>query len=79
MNTMISQECVFLDRIHLFKVNNGNTRALREIFSKLAIKIPKRRHGHRSSVFIVNFELISHVAKVFSLLTLNKYIRSGSL
>ena len=38
--------------------------------SKLTIKKPERRHWHRSSVFIVNFEHISHLALVFLLLTL---------
>ena len=30
--------------IYLFKVNNKNTRKGSEIFSKLTIKTPKRRH-----------------------------------
>ena len=38
----------------------------------------KRRHGHRSVVFIINFEYISHIALVFPLLTLNKWIPAGS-
>ena len=42
-----------------------------EISSKLKIKIPQRRHWHRSGIFIVNFEHISHLALVFLLLTLN--------
>ena len=29
--------------IYLSKVSNGNTRAMREIYSKLTIKIPERR------------------------------------
>ena len=32
----------------IFKVNNINTRALCEVCSKLAIKIPERRHFHCS-------------------------------
>ena len=51
--------------IYLFKVNNGNTRALCEIYSKLTIKTPERRQW-RSGVFIINFEQISHIAMVFS-------------
>ena len=39
--------------------------------SKLTIKTTERRHWDRSSVFIVNFEHISHVALAFLLLTLN--------
>ena len=37
----------------------------------LTIKTPERRQWRRSSVFIVNFELISHLDLVFLLLTLN--------
>ena len=40
-----------------------------EIRSEL-IKTPGRRHGHHSSVFIVNYEHISHLFLVFLLLTL---------
>lgn len=32
------------DCIYLLKVNNGNTRAIFGIFSKLTKKIPERRH-----------------------------------
>ena len=45
------------------KVNNRNTRTRCEICSKVTIKIPDDA--------IVNFELISHLALVFLLLTLN--------
>ena len=45
--------------VYLFKANNGNTRAMREICSKLTIKKPERRHWRRFGVFIVNFEQIS--------------------
>ena len=38
---------------------------------KLIIKTPKQRQWRRSSVFIVNFEHISHLVQVFPLLTLN--------
>ena len=43
----------------LLKANNSNTRKT-------------WRHWRRSSVFIVNFEYISHIFLVFLLLTLNK-------
>ena len=56
--------------IYLLKVNNRNTRTC-EICSKLTIKIPERRQRRRSSIFIVNFEHISHLVLVFLLLTLN--------
>ena len=38
-----------------------------EIFLKLTVKIPERRSG----VFIFNFEQISCIVPVYSLLTLN--------
>ena len=41
-----------------------------EIYSKLTIKTPERRHRRRSGVFIVNFEQISGIVLVFPLLTL---------
>ena len=50
---------------YMFKVNNRNTRPRCEICSKLTIKTPKRYHWGRSSVFIVNFEQISHLVLVF--------------
>ena len=57
--------------IYLLKVNNRNTRTRCEIYSKLTIKTPERRQWRRSGVFIVNFEHISRLGLVFSLLTLN--------
>ena len=62
--------------IYLLKINNSNTRTRREICSKLTIKTSKRRQRQwrRSGVFIVNFELISHLVLVFLLLTLNNAI-----
>ena len=41
----------------MFKVNRKNTRARREIYSKLTRKTPERRHC--SSVSIVNFEQVN--------------------
>ena len=55
----------------MFKVNNRNTRIMFEICPKAAIKTPERSR-HRSAVFIVNFEHISHLVLVFLLLTLSK-------
>ena len=60
------------DNIYLFKVNNINIRKRCDIYSKLTIKTPERRHWRRSSVFMVNFEYISHLFLVFLLLTLTK-------
>ena len=45
---------------YMFKVNNRNTRARCQICLKPTIKTPERRHWRCSSVFIVNFEHISH-------------------
>ena len=61
----------------MFKVNNKNARARREICSKLTIKTPERRHWRRFGVFIVNFEHILHLALVFLLLNLNMQLPVG--
>ena len=47
--------------IYMFKVNNGSTRTICEICSKLAIKTPERYHGHHSGVFVVKLEQILHI------------------
>ena len=52
---------------YMFKVNNRNTRTRRKTCSKLTIKTSERHH--RSSVFTVNFEHISHLVLVVLLLT----------
>ena len=44
----------------LVQSNSRNTRKKCEVCSKLTITTPERRHWHRSTVFIVNFEHISH-------------------
>ena len=49
--------------IYFFKVNNGNTRTMCKICSKLITET--RCHSRRSCVFIVNFKQISHVVLVF--------------
>ena len=54
--------------ICLFKVNFKRTRTSCKICSHLKIEIA---NWHFSGVFIVNFEYISHLVPVFSLLTLN--------
>ena len=56
----------------LFKINNRNIRKWFEVCSKLTINIPEQHEGRRSSVFVVNFEHISHLFLVFLLLTLKK-------
>ena len=47
--------------IYLFKVNNGNTGAMFEIYPKLTIKTPERCQWSRTVIFIVNTEQISHI------------------
>ena len=58
--------------ICLFEVNNGNTKTICEIYSKLTTKTPERRHRRPSGIFIVNVELVLHITLVFPMLTLNK-------
>ena len=62
---------------YLFKVNNRNSRKRCEICSKLTTKIPKRRHRHRSSVFIFNVQQFLHHSLVFLLFTVSMYLFSG--
>ena len=54
--------------IYMFKGNNRNTRTRCKICSKLT---SGGYRWHRSGVFIVNFEHISHIVLVFLLLTLS--------
>ena len=42
--------------IYVFEVNNGSTKTMCEICSKLTIKTPQRSHLLRFGVCIVNFE-----------------------
>ena len=43
----------FPTNICLLKVSNRNTRTRWKVCSKLTLKIPERRHWHRSGIFIV--------------------------
>ena len=52
--------------MYLLKVSNRNTRKRCEVCSKLIIKTPERRHRHRSGIFIVTFEPISHLFSAFT-------------
>ena len=60
---------------YMFKVKNRNTSC--EICSKLTIKTPEQHQFHHSSVFIVNFEHISHLVLVFMLLILRRWMPAG--
>ena len=70
-NTAISK--MIPANIYLLKVNNGNTRIRREVCSKLKIKTPDD-----VTVFIVNFEHVSHPFLVFLLLTLSRQTPAGT-
>ena len=58
--------------LDLLQVNNGNTRKMCEICTRLTVKTPEQSQRRSSGVFIVNFEHISHLFLLFSLFTLNK-------
>ena len=47
--------------IYLFKVNNGNTKAMCKICSKLTINTPERRHW---SCFVVSIVYLEHNANI---------------
>ena len=65
--------------IYLFTYNNGNTRTMCSIYSKLTITTPEWRHGGHFDDFIVSFALISQIALLFLLLTLKKLTLAGLL
>ena len=67
LDIRLDSECASVE-IHLFKVNNRNTRKRCKIRSKLTIKTPEHRLWRCSGVFIVSFEHISHLFLVFLLL-----------
>ena len=67
---------IFPAGIYFFKVNNGNTKTMCEICSKLTMNTPELRQWRRSGVVIVNFEQISNIVLVFPLLTLSKQMRA---
>ena len=56
----------------MFKVKNGRTIGIFEIYSKLTMKASELRQRHRSGVFIVNFKQILLIVLKFLLLILNK-------
>ena len=56
--------------IYLFKVSSKSTNKSCDICSKLTIKALAQRQWHRSDVFIVNFEHISHLFSSVSILDL---------
>ena len=69
---MESKMCYYTADIYLFKLNYRNTRAIREICSKLTLKI-------QDSVidFVLSWFSSFSFALMFPLLTLNKEILAG--
>ena len=63
--------------IFLLKVNYLKTKMICGICPKLSIKASEWRHWRRSDVFIINFEQISDVDLLFSLLTFKNQILAG--
>ena len=59
---------IYLAGNHLLNVNNGITRKICEIYSKLTVKMPERPQSFRIGVFMVNSEPISRIVLVLSLL-----------
>ena len=55
----------------VFTCSKLTIETLEQLCSKLTIKAAERRQWHRSDVFIVKFEHISHLVLVFLLLSLN--------
>ena len=62
---------------YLLKINSKSTRTIYEICSKLTINTPERSQWRRSSIFIVNFEHISHLALLVLWLTLSRQKPAG--
>ena len=60
--------------IYLFKLNNGETRKVCSVYSKLIIKTSELRQWRHFGFFFVNYEQIWHIVLVVPLLTLNKYL-----
>ena len=56
---------------YLLKVNNRNTKTKTRCEICLKLTINTQNDARRPSIFIVNFERISHLVLVFLLLTLN--------
>ena len=72
---MSTFNCIVINKrqLRLFiPTDNRNIRVMYEICSKWTIKTPEQRHWHFSHVFIDNFEQISRIVLVFSILTLHK-------
>ena len=65
--TWLKQGIIYPAVNFMFKVSNRNTVTRYEMCSKLTIKTPERRQWRGSGVFIVNFEHISHLVLVVSI------------
>ena len=69
----------FPANIYLLKVSTGNTGTIREICSKLTIMPPQQPQWWHSGVSFVNFEQISFIGLLFSLLTLKRQMPESSV
>ena len=81
---MLARKLLMLNPSRHFLVQRQQRRIITmcEICSKLTIKTPERRKWRRWScpgVSVINFEQISHIALVFLLLTLNKWMPAGTV
>ena len=67
---------IYVARIYLLKITNGNTRWMCEICWKLTIKTSERCHWCHSGILTVNFKHISHLALVFLMFFLLLFVRN---
>ena len=63
--------------IYLFKINDGKSKTIWEICSKLIIETPGWRRWDHFGVFVFNFKQMSNIDLAFPLLPLNKQISTG--
>ena len=66
INVKLNFRNVLPRRYLLVQVNNGNSKTMCGICSKLTVKTLEGRHWRHSDVFIVNFEQILHIVLLFS-------------
>ena len=62
--TQVAFSTFFPAGIYFFKVGNGNTRTMWNLFKVNNKDTPDRRHWRRSGVFVVNFEQTSNCSGV---------------
>ena len=62
----------FVGTVLIFQPALTCSKLTMEIGKCVIFKIPEQRQWRRADIFIFNFEQMSHIVLVFSLLTLNK-------